>query len=161
MTNQEFIDVFVPLKDGLYRVAFHILESADDAADAVQDLYAKLWTRRDVLDGIANPKAYCITLLKNACLDRVRSLQYRNTVALEGSWANDHAWENPPDDEPARKLGAVMRAIHQLPPGQRRVLEMKVLRDMSYEEIQKETGMNYLSLRVMLSQARRKLKKLL
>ena len=160
MTNQEFIDVFVPLQDGLYRVACHILESGDDALDAVQDLYAKLWARRDVLDDIANPKAYCITLLKNACLDRVRSVQHRNTVTLDAAVAHV-ASEDPPDDEVAQKLKLVMRAIRELPPGQRKVLEMKVLRDMSYEQIQKETGMNYLSLRVMLSQARRKLKKLI
>lgn len=160
MTNQEFIDVFVPLQDGLYRVACHILESGDDALDAVQDLYAKLWARRDVLDDIANPKAYCITLLKNACLDRVGSVQHRNTVTLDASAALG-ASEDPLDDEAAQKLRRVMRAIRELPPGQRRVLEMKVLRDMSYEQIQKETGMNYLSLRVMLSQARRKLKKLI
>lgn len=160
MTNKEFIDVFVPLQDGLYRVAYHILESGDDALDAVQDLYAKLWTRRDVLDGIENPRAYCITLLKNACLDRVRSAQHRNTVKLDDFMAHGTS-EYSPDDEAAQRLGIVMRAIRELPPGQRRVLEMKVLRDMTYEDIQKETGMNYLSLRVMLSQARRKLKKLL
>lgn len=160
MTNQEFIDVFVPLQDGLYRVAYHILESCDDAYDAVQDLYAKLWARRDVLDDIANPKAYCITLLKNACLDRVRSAQHRDTVTLDAPAALG-ASEDPPDDEAAQKLRVVMHAIRALPPGQRQVLEMKVLRDMSYEQIQKETRMNYLSLRVMLSQARRKLKKLI
>ena len=160
MTNQEFIDVFVPLQEGLYRVAYHILESGDDASDAVQDLYAKLWTRRDVLDNIANPQAYCITLLKNACLDRVRSVQQRSTVTLDASVAL-RASEDPPDDEAAHKLRTVMRAIRALPPGQRQVLEMKILRDMSYEQIQKETGMNYLSLRVMLSQARNKLKKLI
>lgn len=160
MTKQEFIDVFVPLQDGLYRVAYHILESGDDAADAVQDLYAKLWVRRDVLDDIGNPKAYCITLLRNACLDRVRSAQHRNTVTLDDNVAQGSS-EDPPDDDAAQRLRIVMRAIRELPPGQRRVLEMKVLRDMTYEDIQKETGMNYLSLRVMLSQARRKLKKLL
>ena len=38
------------------------------------------------------------------------------------------------------------------------VLRMKVFEDLSYEEIQERTGIGYLSLRVLLSNARRKVR---
>ena len=42
---------------------------------------------------------------------------------------------------------------------ERTVLMMKVFDDLSYEQIQKRTGLSYLSLRVHLSNARRKIRK--
>ena len=35
----EFKATWLPLENAFYRVALYILEDADDAADAVQDLY--------------------------------------------------------------------------------------------------------------------------
>lgn len=39
------------------------------------------------------------------------------------------------------------------------VVRMKLLEDLSYKEIQERTGISSLSLRVLMSHARRKLKK--
>ena len=61
---------WLPLENGFYRVALYMLEDAADAADAVQDLYIRLWTSRDKLDSIRQPKAYGLTMLKNGRANR-------------------------------------------------------------------------------------------
>ena len=83
MTAEEFTDRYVSLSDRLFRVAYHILESEDEAVDAVQDLYVKLWTVRDILDDVRNPLAYCVVLLRNICIDAVRH-GGTHTDGLEG-----------------------------------------------------------------------------
>ena len=55
----------------------------------------------------------------------------------------------------------LMRAVRKLPERQRAVLEMKLLRGMSNEQISKETGMSNLAVRVMISRARTKIKEAL
>ncbi|MBQ1841501.1 MAG: RNA polymerase subunit sigma-70, partial [Bacteroidales bacterium] len=50
MTETEFHNVWIPLQARFYRVAWYLLEDRDDADDAVQDLYVKLWGLRDMLD---------------------------------------------------------------------------------------------------------------
>ena len=72
MNSETFRIKYLSLADTLYRVAFYILEQECEAKDAVQDLYLKLWQKKDELDGVSAPKAYCITLLKNLCIDRIR-----------------------------------------------------------------------------------------
>ncbi len=52
MTGEVFKSIYLPLSDGLYRVAYYILESRSDAEDAVQDLYIKLWESIDRLDKV-------------------------------------------------------------------------------------------------------------
>ena len=83
MEYRDFCETFMPLSDDLYKVAYCLLESESDAMDALQDLFLKLWEKRDSLDGIKNPKGYCITLLKNLCLDRLRTSERHRTGYLD------------------------------------------------------------------------------
>ena len=50
MTTDEFIRSYLTLGDKLYRLAFHLLGSQEEAEDAVQDLFIKVWGRKDDLD---------------------------------------------------------------------------------------------------------------
>lgn len=156
MSAEEFTELYLPLRGALYRVAFFILESEDDAMDAVQDLYLKLLSSPDALETVRNPKAYCITLMRNICLDRVRKASRRpETEAMEA--VSD---ESPADERMSdrQRIKDICQKLSSLPERERTVLRMKVFEDLSYDEIQKRTGIGYLSLRVLLSNARRKLR---
>lgn len=157
MTKGEFIQNYMPLGEGLYRVAYYILESEADAEDAVQDLYVKLWNSIDSLDTVRNPKSYCVTLIRNICIDRIRRASHiSNPEVIE---IPSHSADAHSAMESREQLNRVMAAIQRLPDKQRRVLQMKVFEELSYEEMERITGMNNLTLRVLLSQARAKLKK--
>lgn len=156
MSTEEFTELYLPLRGALYRVAFFILESEDDAMDAVQDLYLKLLSSPDALETVRNPKAYCITLMRNICLDRVRKASRRpETEEMEA--VSD---ESPADERMSdrQRIKDICQKLSSLPERERTVLRMKVFEDLSYDEIQKRTGIGYLSLRVLLSNARRKLR---
>ena len=73
MTQEEFRNTWLPLSDALYRVAFYMLEDESDAKDVVQDLYVKLLAKSP--EDVHNPKAYAITMLRNMCIDRIRTSQ--------------------------------------------------------------------------------------
>lgn len=158
MSRETFINDWIPLRNGLYRVACRLLGSAAEAEDAVQDLYLKLWKTSGSLDGVRHPKAYCLTLLKNSCLDRLKSKRMSGRSSIDGVEP-----EQPPEDgqiAARQKMQAVLEAVESLPERERTVLKMKIIDDLSYEQIQKRTGIPYLSLRVLLSGARKKLKKI-
>lgn len=157
MTAERFRKEYLPLQDELYRVAFYLLESTPDAEDAVQDLYLRLWDAADALDGINSPKAYCIRLLRNICVDKIRRCRPDGEEKLPLQ-ASDEAL---PDErlDGRQKLEAAIGRMSTLSESERTVLMMKAFDDLSYEQIQKRTGLSYLSLRVHLSNARRKIRK--
>ena len=159
MTERRFHSEYLSLAETLYRIAFYILESADEAEDAVQDVYLKLWESRDSLDGIREPKAYCIRMLKNLCLDRIRHASHSVSPA---SLPEDGPQMAQSDEIDARcRLDKVLEAIKSLPERQRQVLLMRTVEGLSYEEMSARTGMNNATLRVTLSQARTKLKSII
>lgn len=156
MTQKQFHSEYLPLAADLYRVAFYILESRAEAEDAVQDTYLKLWELRDGLDQVRSPKAYSMTLLRNICLDRLRRAQI---ISADGQASQSCGSISQEENMDAKeRLGRVLKAINALPEGQRKVLLMRTVEGLSYEEMSRITGMNNLTLRVLLSQARKKLK---
>ena len=156
MTPEVLTESFKSLSDGLYRVAYYILESQTDAEDAVQDLFIKLWNSREQLDTVLNLKAYCATLMKNLCIDRLRKEQ--RVQVMEPGPDMAEARRVDEDYDAREKLERVMTAIERLPARQRDVMKMYVFEEMSYDEIAEKTGMTNLTLRVLLSNARKSLR---
>lgn len=159
MDATRFKQLFLPCHRKLYGVALRLLENEDDAADMVQEAYLKLWDKRDMLDHIDNPEAFCTTLLRNLCLDLLRSGQYqwnRQQMPLA-----DNMPLATPDFSVAQDEAQDVRSlIACLPEQQRRIVCLRDLRGCSYEEIGKLTGLNAVNIRVALSRGRKKIKEL-
>ena len=156
MTEDRFHTEYLSLSDTLYRIAFYMLESRSEAEDAVQEVYLKLWDTRDALDGIRSPRAYSVTLLKNLCLDRLRRASHLTFPEQLPEPEKTHLQDDEMDVR--MRLEKVLEAVKSLPDRQREILILRTVEGLSYEEIAHRTGMNYLTLRVLLSRARSTIK---
>lgn len=153
MTPEEFIDLYLQLEEGLYRVAFRLLDSQAEAEDAVQDLFIKIWSRIDSLERVSYPQAWCLTLMRNHCIDRLRAKAGQQTIPVE---------ENLPAEEELERSARIKRAweaVLALPPKSRELLRLRLVEDLSYEEISRQTGLSQNALRVAFHRLKNHLKK--
>lgn len=152
MTTEEFIRVYLPLGEGLYRVAFRLLDSREEAEDAIQDLYIKLWGRLDVLDEVKNPQAWCLTMMRNMCVDRLRAKAGQQVLPLAESL--------PAEDVPesSTRMERTLAAVRALPPQSKELLRLRLVEDLSYEEIARRTGLTKIALRVAFHRLKNQLK---
>ena len=155
MTTERFNTDYLSLAPTLYKVAFYILESEEEAKDAVQDAFVKLWKDRESLYDVSNPKAYCIRLIKNLCLDKIRRQKLEFPEELPERISNDGQDDSIDQKE---RLNMVMEAVKALPDKQRQILWLRTVEGLSYEEISDRLGMTPLTLRVLLTRARSKIK---
>src|SRR5574344_1754189 len=159
MTSQEFKSIYLPLDAKLYRVAFYILESQDDAKDAVQDLYVKLWNSRDMLDTVLNPQAYAQSALRNICIDKIRSAEVRNAESVEEKYDLADSADIDKEMSDKERLKMAMTLIDELPEKQREVMCLRILEEMEYDQIAERTGLSQTTLRVLLCMARQTIKR--
>lgn len=154
----DFKKIWLPLADRFYRVAYHLLESRPDAEDAVQELYLKILSMHGKLVYVRDPAAYGITLLKNICIDRIRRRESRRAEQLEEFIAAD---TSGPEKQMAEKdtLSRVMKEMERLPEKQAKVLRMRAVEGLEYDEIARRTGLSQVNIRVLISIARKTLKK--
>lgn len=159
MTHPEFKARFLPCYQKLYRIAYRYMGNACDAEDMVQNTYLKLWEKQDFLEGVENDEAYAVTTLKHLCLDKLKApLVQTDDSGLVG----ESSPEPPPDQalEQKEEMKIVMRIISELPEQQRQVVLMRHFEEKSTEEIERETGLSNVNIRVLLSRARKTIKEL-
>ena len=154
----DFRKIWLPLADRFYRVAYHLLESRPDAEDAVQELYLKILSMHAKLVYVRDPAAYGITLLKNICIDRIRRRESRRAEQLEEFIVAD---ASGPEKQMAEQdtLSRVMKEMERLPEKQAKVLRMRAVEGLEYDEIARRTGLSQVNIRVLISIARKTLKK--
>lgn len=158
MNADEFKQRFLPLNAKLYKVAYLMLGNEDDAKDAVQDAYMKMWNHRDLLAHIDNPQAYCVTLVRNLCLDRHRAASIdmvdKPPEELPIASGYDTSWHI----ERQQTAQLLNQCLARLPAQQRQVVRLRDINGCSMQEIEKATGLTAVNARVLLSRARKALR---
>jgi RNA polymerase sigma-70 factor (ECF subfamily) len=158
MDAAEFKQLFLPCHPKLYRMAFRLTGNGQEAEDMVQEAYLRLWSKRNELSHIENPDGFCLTLLRNICLDHLRRKYVEEADAppeeLPIASGEDLEHELEVRDEAVH----LMELIDRLPPPQRRVIKMRDVADMSFEEIEQSTGLSPGNIRLLLSRARKKIR---
>ena len=66
MSEKVLISVFAKMRRKFLRMAMHILPDEDDAADALQDAFCRLWPRRDNINTNAEAEAETIRIKAQA-----------------------------------------------------------------------------------------------
>ena len=153
----DFNNIWIPLADRFYRVAYYLLESEEDAEDALQELYLKLWAARSGLSAVQNPSAYGISMLKNICIDRIRKRMVRKAEPLDKvPHPEDAHTESRTDIKDA--LRYLLQEMEKLPDKQRVVLRMRAVEGLEYEDIARRTGLSEVYIRVLVTMARKTLR---
>jgi RNA polymerase sigma-70 factor (ECF subfamily) len=156
MTRIDFNDLVQQHSRSLYGYAFRILRSQEEAEDAVQEVFIKLWKMGNKLDEYNSLMALATTMVKNFCIDQIR--KKRHLVHEEHSGGN---LEQIDKDSPyslmeSRESGEILYLIiDQLPDIYKDAIKLKEIEGLSYEEIADKTSQNINTLRVTLSRARK------
>lgn len=150
-----FKQLLLPLYPRLQHVALRMLGNVEDAEDMVQEVYMKLWGKREELPDVQNMEAYCVALTKNMCIDRLRLAEVDRVdvddVPLSLAAADDVASQLERQDA----VEQVKLIIETLPEKQQQVVTLRDIRDCTFEEIEEQTGLTAVNVRALLSRARK------
>jgi len=154
MKEEDFLEVVLPFKDKIYRLAKRILVSSDEAEDAVQEVFLKLWKGRSKMQEYKKPEAFAMTMTKNYCLDRLKSKQASNLKIVHNNYVNPH--ERLEDQVEANEgVEMVFTIMKTLPEQQKLILQLRDVEQYEFTEIAKVLDMNETAIRVALSRARK------
>ena len=158
MLARDFKTDVLPISNKLLRFALQILQDEEEAKDVLQDVFLKLWQKRDELVKVENLEAFAFRMIRNRCLDAIRA---RRTVSMEvvkkGHIPDEESRETD-HLEYTDSVSLVKRIITGLPDLQRTVIQMRDVEQLEYEEIAEVTQMNVNAIRVNLSRARKKVR---
>lgn len=154
MKQAEFLNVVMPFKDKLYRLAKRLLVSSEEAEDATQEILMKLWSKKKAIEGYNNVEAFAMTMTKNFCLDRLKSKQAGNLKLVHSNYTDDNS-SLQHQVEARDSISWVEKIMEELPEQQKMVLQLRDVEQYDFEEIEKLLDMKPTAIRVALSRARK------
>ncbi len=154
MTQTEFLNIVMPFKDKVFRLAKRLLVSTEEAEDATQEILMKLWNNKKKIQEYKNVEAFSMTMTKNFCLDKLKSKQAQNLKIVHSNY-EDHNVSLQKQVELNDSLSWVERIIEDLPEQQKLVIQLRDIEQYDFEEISKMLDMNNTAIRVTLSRARK------
>lgn len=161
-----FTTIFNQYARLLYALAFRYLKSAEEAEDAVQHTFMRLWEQRESFDFQMGVRSLLFTILKNYVLNELRHrkivFEKHYEIAQE---ANEISENFLKDFENKDFRSHLNTAINKLPSQKRKICLLKIDQKLSNQEIADEMGITVPTVKSHYTQVikilRQEIKKLL
>lgn len=154
MTQNEFLNIVMPFKDKVFRLAKRLLVSTEEAEDATQEVLLKLWRNKGKIGEYKNVEAFSMTMTKNFCFDKLKSKQAQNLKIVHSNY-EEKSTPLQKQVELNDSVSWVERIIEELPEQQRMIIQLRDIEEYDFDEISKMLNMNNTAVRVALSRARK------
>jgi len=158
MLARDFKTDVLPISNKLLRFATQILQNEEEAKDVLQDVFLKLWQKRDELGKVENLEAFAFRMTRNRCLDLIRLRRTISIDSLKKSGFRDEECSETDYLDLTNSVDQVKRIIAELPDLQRTVIQLRDIEQLEYGEIAEATDLNVNAIRVNLSRARKKVR---
>ncbi len=155
MSKGIFHNNILPLADRMFRYAVSMLQSSSTAEDIGQDSLLKIWDRRKTLDTIHNPEAWAMRVVRNGCIDNIRSSRF---TAFDESHENKLYVNNEDTMVYQDQQKWYNEAIDSLPEKQKEVFHLREVECLTYHEISDIMGIGESDVKVNLHRARTKVR---
>jgi RNA polymerase sigma-70 factor (family 1) len=158
MIARDFKTNILPVSKKLLRFATQFLKDEDEAKDVVQDVFLKLWQKRDELEKVENIEAFAMKMTRNRCLDVIRATKTIPISAETDRKMKEETVDVHKHVEFTESANQIKKLINQLPDLQRTVMYLRDIEQLSYDEIAETTELQLNAIRVNLSRARKKVR---
>lgn len=140
-SEEAFVRLYDQFSSLLWAVAIRILQDPTETEDVVQETFLYIWKKASAYNPeLAQPSTWMCLVLRNRCLDRLRSRHRREKLMTAVNHSNPDSKESQPDSVGAavqlRELGQKAReAMAGIPELQRKALELAYFSGHSHSEI--------------------------
>jgi RNA polymerase sigma-70 factor (ECF subfamily) len=152
-----FLSQVVPVRQKLYRFAYRLVGNEEDAMDITQDALMKVWQQQERMEELQNMEAWCMRIVRNLALDKLKSKKYRRAEELDkvsdvpaAQQQNPHAAAEQQD-----VMNRVHRIIAALPEKYRTIIQLRDIDGYSYQEIADILVVEMSEVKVNLHRARK------
>lgn len=160
MNEREFKQRVLPLSGRLYSICHRMLGNQHEAKDCLQDVFIKLWTKRQSLSEVKSIEAYCFTITRNSCLDRLRLRKH--TIDIENVADSDGSLiDSPEENHDDSRMYLLNKALTKLPELHQKVFNLRDIERLEFDEIAERMSTTPEHVRVLLSRARKKIKEII
>lgn len=153
MELERFKSEIVSVRQKLFLQAKIMLQQEEDAEDAVQETFLKLWNVRSQLENHPNTAGFAMQTLKHVCIDRMRTAKLHTDMSeidRMSETVTPYTFTEQNDN-----LNLIRRIMEALPATQRQVIQLRDVEGYELEKIADIMGAQVSAVKMNLSRARK------
>lgn len=158
MSEEQLVTTFTTLRKKFLHLAARLLPHDEEAEDALQDAFCRLWPRRNRINSSAEAEALTTTTIKNICIDRLRKKELETVPIDEERETIEDKYCELEREELINEVEDIINK--RLTPMQQLIIEEKEYKDKSIEEIATTLNMQPSAVRMQLSRARKRIREI-
>lgn len=150
--EQVFDRIYRTIAPQLYRFALTYVMNSEVAEDIVQNSFMTLWDSIQSLPDEIVMNAWLYSSVKNACINYYKHLKVEDAHHEKLTEALIYTGMSEYEDN-SEIIEKLQQCLQRLPEQQRRVLELKVFKGMSYKEMAVELGLTEFTIQTHVKRA--------
>ena len=151
-------NAFTTLREQMLSLAERITGNRDDAADAVQDAFVKLWRQQERYGTASHAQGAGMMTVRTTSIDMARRNSHRIDIPIEQT---ADIIEESITEERMLTYQQVRRIIdNELTTKQKAIIDLREVEGMEFDEISARLGMQPANVRVELSRARKRVREI-
>lgn len=154
-----FTALFDAYKDRIYTIALRLTGSGIQAEEIVQDVFLKLWLKRETLAAVEHFRAYLFTSTRNRVFDTLKRMVRRQQITAEMSltWpAEQSDTDNLLLDKEYQAI--LHEAVERLPERQREIYRLMKEQGLKRHQVAEQLDISPETVKMHLSQAMRSIR---
>ena len=149
---------FTALREQMLSLAERITGNHDDAADAVQDAFVKLWQQRERYETPGHAQGAAVISVRTTSIDMARRNSRRADVPIDDAVEEI---QDVTDNDRSLAYSQVRYIIdNNLSNNQRMIIDMREMEGLEFDDIANRLDMTAANVRVELSRARKRVREI-
>lgn len=141
--KEAFQELFERYGPRIYQFSYSYLKNGEDAEELVQDVFLKIWEKRDSLDDSKNIKSFIFKVAVNAIYDFIRRKNiesaYKDFAEANFEKQPNSTWHQVIFSE---MLANLDRLVKQMPPERQKIFRLSREDGLTSEEIARKLNLS-------------------
>lgn len=148
-----FTQLFDHYRARIFSVAMRFLKSRELAEEVVQEVFLKVWVRREQMAMVLNFEGYLFTMARNRVFDCIKDLA--EETAAKREFVHSIQPMNGTDHFLIEKQyeGLLQEAVNQLPPQQKQIFRLAKIEGLSHQAIAEQLHISRLTVKTHMAKA--------
>lgn len=164
---EAFEKIMLKYQKPIYNLCLRMVGNPDDAFDLTQDAFIRAWKAMDTVKADGAFASWLYRLASNVCIDHLRAMKRKKTVSLVFEEDGEEQTIDVPDPTPSPEEQVIAKAdkatiewaMNELNVEHRQVLTLRLIDDLSYEQISEILEVPEGTVKSRISRAREALRK--
>ena len=139
--ENSFNELYYSYREPALRFCISILKDTEDAENIIQEVFIKIWNRRETINPELNFTSYLFTIIKNRVFDHLKEIK-KNTFLKQKFWEKVLEYQEQDSEIKEERFAKIKEAVEGLSEKRKKIIKLNYEEGKSYEEIAEELNIS-------------------